>query len=423
MALHNFNNLENQLRLKGRMPTLHWPRFRPTGADTTGFAWWLLANCLYVVVISLGLDAFRAFLLLPFFAFIPDIIRWMRRYSEGLWFFPKLRFLVLPFTAVWAFGILLPVLADHVSPPLWFAAVIFVLAWRMVRLSQKIRSHYLDYCLEHEALSDATRAKWNLCRENNWGAAGAAACPASRLSTQEEVRRFSAAVADLRSSPTSELLVCGSGLAGSLLAMQVLSGLHGQQLRGNAGMFFVAFGIVGVTAVPAAVRLLRAPSAKEELDAAWHALHAFCHSPPTVPLGSRAPWSARSRFGDAENRRSYLLWNALLIGFLLISAVVLYPLLGSHAPGESEFSYPLTGSAAFARLIQLRFDATTPGWVFCGYFAAALLATPIFIGCGLAALVGPTASAAQVLFEGDDALEHERQSMATSGTTVPSPRA
>lgn len=371
----------------------------------------------------MGLDAFRAFLLFPFFAFIPDIVRWVRRYSEGLWYFPSLRFLVLPFTTVWAFGILAPLAAHHVSPPLWFAAVIGILTWRMIRVGQKVRLHYLDYCLEHEAMSESTRTKWNRCREEGWSEGGVTPAPASPLSSGDERKRFAGAISGLRSAANSEWLVIGAGVAASLLAMKVFGSLDGSEFRGNIAVLLVGAAILGVTGLPAGVRLSRVNSAKEELDAVWHALHVFCHSPPTVPVGSRAPWSARSRFGDAENRRSYLLWNAVLIGLLLISAVVLYPLIGANSPGEAELSYPLSGSAAFARLIHLRFDTTTPGWVFCAYVAATLLATPIFLGCGLAALVGQTASAATVLFEGEDALEHERQSLAIFGTNVPSPRA
>ena len=76
------------------MPILHWTRLRPPDADTTEFAWWWSANCLDVVVIRLGLDAVCAFLLPPLFVSIPDVPRGESRYSDGLWFFPKMRLLM-----------------------------------------------------------------------------------------------------------------------------------------------------------------------------------------------------------------------------------------------------------------------------------------------------------------------------------------
>jgi uncharacterized membrane protein YhdT len=421
MSLPYVNRRENQLQLVGRMPTLHWPRFRPSEAESTGFAWWCMANSLYVAGITLGLDAFRALLLVPFAAFIPDILRWIARYSSGSWYFPKLRFLVLPFTTVWLVGIMIPVAADHVGAPLWFGAVVGILVWRMIRVGQKVRTHYLDYCLEHEALSEATRTKWKRCRDSGWSEGGVDPSPAAPLSSLAEQKRFKEAVYDIRWAAGFDWMLVIAGIVVGLFAMKVFAGLLGSPLRGNGSMMMMGLAIIGICAIPAALRLGKVSSAKEELDGVWHALHVFCHSPPTVPLGSRAPWSVRSRYGDAENRRGYLLWNVVLIGFLLISAVVLYPLIGGMAPGDTNPSYPIAGSMAAGRLLLLRFDTTTPGWVLCAYFAATFLATPIFFGSGLVALVGPSAAGGRNLFERDDALEHERQvfNSSTSGPTAP----
>src|SRR4029453_696517 len=125
------------------------------------------------------------------------------------------------------------------------------------------------------------------------------------LSCHEDLELFDDSVLGLRSASTADRIVIAVALVVGLSSMKVFGGLQGSELRGNASMMLIGLAIMGICGLPALCRIVGA-RAKQEMDATWHALQVFCHSPPTVPPGSRAPWSARSRYGDAGNRRAPL---------------------------------------------------------------------------------------------------------------------
>ena len=335
----------------------------------------------------------------------------MNRGSEGKWYFTKLRFLTIPFTLFYLLGYGIPLLADHISPPLWFAAVIGIVTWRVTRVSGKIREHFLDYALEHPSLSTTTRDKWKACRESNWQQGNAPPAPAAPFTSDGQLEDYKAALFSLRKLSGDHLDVVLFALVAACASMWEFGEVRGGSLRGTYQMTMIGIVIMSIFGIPAILKMVFSRFSEQLIDAALTALHVFCESPPTVPVGSRAPWSPRSRYGDAENRRAYLIWNLVLVAFLLNSAVVLYPLIGSDVPGEMLGSrYVDAGSMCFFKILHLRYDATTPAWGFGGYFVATFLVTPLFFLAGLVTLVGPTAAAANRLFESNDAIEHERAS-------------
>jgi hypothetical protein len=307
------NLRENQLCLTGRMPALHWPRFRPTAAETLTFTWWCCAICCYAVVAALGIDALR---IVPIVLYVPlllDLLRWWNRFNTGRWFVPELRFLIAPFTFVWLIGVGIPVLAYFMHPTAWWGVVIGLIGWRMIRMGQRVRTHYVDYCLEHERLTEATRAKWKQRRLNDWQDV-----PGQPNSEQTEAsvgmkQRFDKAVEWMRSEGRSEVLYGFVTLLAAIGSVMLVNALGYVCLREQTSILLVACALTSMGVITSLMQCEAGASLKELWEATWHAIQVFCHSPPTVPLGSRAPWSARSRYGDAENRRAYLVWNVLLV--------------------------------------------------------------------------------------------------------------
>jgi hypothetical protein len=72
-------------------------------------------------------------------------------------------------------------------------------------------------------------------------------------------------------------------------------------------------------------------------------------------------------------------------------------------------AYQLSGSRAFGRLLELQYDQRFSRVLCAIYFAATWTVPALFIGTSLMALVGPAALGARVLFENDEAIEHEEQ--------------
>lgn len=382
------------------MEPLHWPRYAPNEAEQAQFFWWCVCIFAYATLLSIFVDALRLVLMLPFYAFGLDLLRWCHRAASSRFYFPRLHLLWFPFTVAWAFGIVVPLIADAVQPPLWFGVVLLIAVWRMTRVSQKVREHYLDYCLEHPGLSQATREKWRQCREHNWNEV----TPAYPSLDQQH---FHDAVNSLRAgNKVGWLLLVTAVITGSV-AMVLFGRLAGQPYRAQGEALAIGVLISGTCAL-ALLIAWDGESLAVTWAAVWHAIQTWCHSPPTVSPGARAAWSERSRYGDAENRRAYLVWNVVLITLLVLSAVVYYPLWTGESTGPAPFRYPAVGSGLLSRLHVVRADPEIHVNIVVLYVVATVLAAPLFVGTGLLVLVGPTAKGGRELFEDDDALEHER---------------
>ena len=403
MALPYVLRRENPLRTLGRYEPVHWWRFNPSPDEQTAFAWWCVSIFAYATVFSVGADALRLVLVLPFLALGLDIVRWCFRFDAGRAYFPLLRLLVLPFVLMWGVGIVVPLIAYQTSPPLWFAAVVFILAWRIIRVGEKIREHYLDYSLEHQGLSHATREKWKSCRSFGWRPCVEPSDPSIRFAPS-----FLQAVGGLRGGSMARMLLVGSAVVVSIVSMKVFSDLGETPYRARTGALVIGLAITCMPMLSTVLCLKDGEPIGVALRAVWHAVQVWCHSPPTVAPGARAAWSERSRYGDAENRRAYLVWNVVLITFVLLSAVVFYPLFSGSVDAESAPQYPIAGSGLLSRLLVLGADPNMTQMLLGAYLVATAFASPLFIVTGLLAIVGPTAKACRRLFEDDDALEHER---------------
>lgn len=405
MTLPYVDRRENPLRSPGRMEPLHWERFDPSQAEQSTFLWWCVCIFAYATIFSVGVDALRLVLVLPFYAFGLDIIRWWVRFSAGRMYVPRLRLLSFPFTLTWVFGIVAPLMAHSQSPILWFGAVVAIMTWRMIRVGQKIRTHYIDYCLEHPGLSYSTREKWKHFRKLGWKRWGNRPSPTNQGSGWSQ---FYWAVKALRSGRAADWVMLGSAIVATVISMTAFGAVAETSYRTRIQSLVIGVSITGMSSIGILRCLGGGQSLWITLSALWHAVQTWCHSPPTVARGARAAWSERSRFGDAENRRAYLVWNVVLVTLLLLSAVVFYPLFNGDVDSPGELRYPLVGSGLFSRLYMVQADPNMTTPVRGIYIAATLLAPPLFFASGLLALVGPTARACRVLFEEENALEHER---------------
>ncbi len=406
MPLPYVNRLENQLRLRGVMPLLHWERFRPTQGDTTTFAWWCLSICAFAVIASLGIDAFRIAPGLLVLLLAADIFRWWYRFSAGQWYVPNLRFLAAPWTILLIITLVLPMTSYAIHPTAWWGTVIAIITWRVIRVGQKIRTHYLDYALEHHGLSVPARTQWQSLRNSDWRNGQAEPMPSRPLSLAD-LKRFREAVLALRGQGRDEVAYAVFAAFAAALCMKVFHDLGYVTLRGKGVVVLCSVGIASIGIWPIAFQRHVTVPIGELWDATWHAIHVFCHSPASVPAGARAPWSERSRYGDAANRQSYLVWNVVAITLLVLSATIFYPLISDPLRDSKLGEYPLFGTLGTIRLLELRFDRilTSPEqWL---YFGAMWLVPPAFIATSLMAIVGSTARGARVLFENDDALVHE----------------
>lgn len=404
MPLPYLNRLENQLRLTGTMPMLHWERFRPTEGANLTFIWWCLSICAYSVIAALGIDAFRFDPRLLFFLLAADIFRWWLRFSAGEWYVPRLKYLVAPWAMLLITALAIPMVAHLIHPLAWWGTVIGILAWRVIRVGQKVRNHYLDYALEHESLSVENRKRWKALRSSDWQ--GDTEPQPHRALSESDSNRFQRALLGLRGQGRDEILYAIVAAVTAAVCMKLLGDLGYVKLRERGLVVACSIAIAGIGIWT--LLFLRAVGSFGELwQATWHALHVFCHSPGKAEVGARAPWSERSRYGDAENRQAYLVWNLVGVTLLVLAATVFYPLVSDPLRDGKLGQYPLTGTLGLARLLELRFDRIldpAQRWL---YFGSLWVIPPMFVATGLMSIVGGTAHGARVLFENDDALEHE----------------
>ncbi len=409
---------ENPLRAKGHMPALHLPRMKATASQTMTFTLWCCLICLFAVIVAFGIDGGR---MMPMFWATPllfDLMRWWYRFGGRRWFFPQLRFLIAPNSLLMLLGVGLPMLAYLLHPAAWWGAAIGVLCWRMTRVSQKIRTHYFDYCVENEKLCETTRRDWKRRQSTYWLDDGQPPTPRHPYDSTAMKQRFERAVASVRGETwcaTIYLLLAGI-VAG--LSMHALEELGYVVLREHAVTRWVAIGVLSIGLATTLILRPTGASLGKLWDATWHALLVFCHAPPSVSPGSRAPWSFRSRFGDAENRRAYLVWNAVLVTLLLLGVIVAYPLISDPWRDNRLGVYPVTGTLMGVRLLEVRYEREFVSQWGTVYFVGSWMAPPLFLASSLLALVGPFAFGARELFEGPDALEHEGAG-APGASTVP----
>ena len=411
------NNRESQLDLDGRMPLLHWPRYRPTNGEVLQFIRWCWVVVLFVVAVGVSVDALRLVLLVPIWPLALDIGRWVIRVRDSRKYLPKLWFLWMPFCTVWLLGIGAPFVAHHISPVFWYPTVIGIVVWRLIRISQKIAEHYIDYSIENESLSEATRTKWRQARESNWLIENKDPAPANELRSDAEVLDFRTALAGMRSRTSREAYVVALA---AVIGIRSLNWIPTTGVTTDIQLSPADVGAAFFTILVLPVILSRWLSrfGAREVSDSVRAIEVFVNSPPAVPSNSRAPWSPRSRYGDAENRRSYLVWNVLLIGLLLLSATVFYPLCLHNPPGQTSVGhYPVVGTAMFVRFQQLLSDSTVPRTVLWGSAAMAFIVIQVCVIGGITALIGPAVTAANRLFEGESSLESEHVAEAEQDET------
>jgi len=412
MTLPYLNDRQNQLRLSGQTETLNWPRLQLSESEAFHhhMEWYLSYIGIGLAVVLI--DAFRMFLLAPYFAVMFDMVRWACMFRDHGFRRPQSTFLCAPATITWFLAVGVPALASVFSLQLWAFSLIVFAGWRILVVTRKLHEHYLDYAIENPRMSVATRRKWQRLRKAGFPENHPEAKPSRELS-EEDRKQFQQAKTDVGSF-RDRLMVGGACILFVAIFAFLIVGIPGEARFGTLQQHLVLFAALFWILPPYAALGLGA--LRKRLDFGLKLVHrcllVWCHSPADVPDEMLVPWSPRSRFGNCQERVSYLRWNVLLISALILPVVVFYPIYANDMISMYDTmafdAYPISGSKIFLHLKVVLLDYDTPLYgrlliiwgTFCG--------VSMLLVCTWSALLEPSLRAAETLFEGADALEQEQ---------------
>lgn len=420
MALPYLNDRQNQLRLTGQTEPLNWPRLwiSPSGEFMHRLHWFLK-----FIVIGLGfvlLDAFRMMLLTPVFFLFAELLRWAMYFREEGFRRPGCRILYAPILTTWFLTIAVPALASVVSLGLWAFSLIVLAGWRLLRMTKALREHYLDYVIENPQLTVSTRRKWKLLRKNGFAPRGDEGKPACNLSAAGR-NRFENAIRKLRGFKrlmwASWALIIVVAIGAAVVVERPVAIEYGT-IRSDL-TYLSLFILIGPMAL-GLVSVCWRQDTYSSIRLVHRCILVWCQSPPNIPEEQLAPWSARSRFGRADERIAYLHWNLFLFSALLLPVAVYYPVYATdmvslHSRGDYE-PYPISGSKYFLHLkdglTNFRTSLSARLRIVWGTFAG----MGVIVTFTWLLVLAPTLQAAETLIEGPQALEQERQGL--TGTTL-----
>ena len=418
MSLPYLNTRQNQLRLTGRTETLYWPRLHLSEIDTNAIIGRWYGLCVGVGIVVVVVDAFRNTVLSPVPALFADLLLWGYRAKFRSVRSPSIRFLVAPVTCLWFFAVLLPAIASVHSMGLWAFVLVILAGWRILHVTHQVREHYLDYAFENPRISVATRNKWKGSRQ---GGFRNEVEPARSLS-EAELKSFRRARLSLENQVGFVCWVVAAFVCAGALAWVAVQ--HSATLAPEVARVLLLLMGMAVIALPGAAGvglLLSEGRPLRDLKLLCKALAVWCHSPPAVDEALLAPWSARSRFGRADDRTSYLHWNLLFIALLILPVAVFYPWYSTdglhvfHDPWLEK--YAISGSKWFAHLKHAFGNADVPVLLRMGLLVQIFCAAPLMvIGSWILGLL-PTLRAAETLLDGRNALEQEVQIVTDMRTT------
>ena len=398
MPVPYLNDRENQNRLTGEMDAVYWPDYQPDARERKQFLVWCVLGAVLITITAITVDALRAVLLFTPVAPLVDLFRWLFRIRDGKHYATKLKWLIVPFTTVWLLTIVVPAAAHSLWLDGWAIACMATSLGLATVFASKVESHFLEYALLDARLGHGAREKWKTWLNDRF----LTVLPERPL-TPEEQSRFDEAVKALSLTVThKDLLYVGTAI---LAAIVVLSPADGFWYRLGPRYLVCVAAFLALPLGVAALNLKSVAGWKRQLFCTAAAFQLWCNSPPAVRPGARVPWSPRSPFGNAENRRALLFMFAAAIAFLLIPFVVFFPVLETFSGVSWQFSYQITGSQLFARFNTLRLS---PDQALLLKVAMPLLAggvMPLFFFGVLFCLVGPTVGATDELFRGSQALE------------------
>lgn len=410
MNLPYFNELKNQLRLRGKTEILELPRVSLSKEEEDGLLFELFMLCILSSIAVLVFDAYRNMLIVPTPAVIGDIVIWAVRYKLVGMKLPTRRFLYAPVTCCWFLSIGLPLVLSTFSIQLWAFCLFSLCGWRLLRVMNVLAESYIDYSLESEQLSVPRRRAFKELRSKGFNTQFE---PPSHLSNTEALE-YRNAWKELRGRNAKTCV-----LACLLLAGALLFALGCGEFRPTLPvpqMIWLGF-LIWILPTLYGIRLgWFSDSSSFEFDwrIALKVLAVWYKSPPEIEQELQVPWSHRSRFGRAGDRVAYLRWNVFLIAFMALQVCLFYSWYQFDRLPIYDIewmdTYQVSGSRWFHDFTYVSQNVEISALSKLGFFLQVLCLTPLLMFGMFSGIVLPVARAADRLFEGSSALERHHAS-------------
>lgn len=396
MPLPYTNDRRNQLRVEGNFEALLWPRFKATRKWKNKFVLKLIGWAILAAYLTSMIDIFHIFLFYPFLPLLLDGCRHLSRFrnEDGINAAPTSVLTAIPLTET----CLLVVTAGNLLLGLgirpYVVAMSFFFIWRLTRLTSQIHRHYLDYLLEDHRISVVTRQQWRkLLSEDQW--------PSSHRYYPGHLTKSDHDAFDQAFDITVNWrkFVQVPRVVG--LVMCVLAAIRPAQNDQVQSWVVIAF----VVLVPHCLTIWDSPF--NRVKHVLRALGVWVDSPAMTNVADRAPWTAKTRFGPAEQRQSYLFWSVLQLSAFSIPIVLFMPFIPDYPFTDATNSNSAFFGGPTRFILESCYRDSSLAQLMYG-IAAMIFCGPVLFFLSLLATTGPLMRHANQLFDDEGAFLHER---------------
>lgn len=417
MPLPYLNRRTNELELPPdtQLDALYWPRLVLTPQQDREYQVVYVVGFVVLTIACILCAEFRWYLAAPYWSLVLDGFRWISRCEREDVRKPPSLLLALPFTTIWLLLFVLPLHIYLSAGEKWWAVYLVVLAvWRMVRFSRRVALHYCSYAIENHGVSHTARTYWQRQFAKILPSPIAPAdYPPKELVAQSghprgRLRR------DYSTLFSFNVIACVTVVAA--LPLAYVSSIRAQLFDNAPPALYHVWPLVSLSII--ALLALNVGNAFNgvrngqhitvhflpfPVGTSWYALVNWCDSPPPADPSDVAPWSGRSPYGHAFDRRDYAVWNALLVGIPIAVLWLNYFLNDTTSLSTSVTDYACQGVFAESR-------ADVSGVVYLKVTLLSFVALICFFGAILSSVAGPSVSVAYNFFEKTNATHHRRVS-------------